>query len=213
MDSFTSQPSRRHNPVDSICRKLRAIQWRGDREPNSPFQIPKLSSSSFDSPLCGLRHNLEAILKSGAFHQDEGGMGTHISGPSVRFSTPANVAYTFTSSLGERRGLDEGDSRRARQQSHCCTATTRPEDSPYFAVAGGPRSDGTSRSPPLSRTFTPSNGTPSCNVNFYSADSTNWSECELLYPALVVKRLSGERGRGLKAVEIKFLRKLRQYKA
>ncbi|XP_037552069.1 inositol 1,4,5-triphosphate receptor associated 2 [Nematolebias whitei] len=197
MDSCTPQPSRRHNPVDSICRKLRAIQWRGDREPNTPFQIPKLSSSSFDSPLCGLRHNLEAILKSGAFHRDEGGMGTPISGPSVRFSTPANATYTVTSSSGERRGLDEGDSRRARRQSHCSTATTQPKDSPYFAFAGGPHSDRTSRSPPLSRTFTPSNGTPSYNVNFCAADSTNWSECELLYPALVVKRLSmGDRGPG-----------------
>lgn len=195
MASCTPPPSRRHNPVDSICRKLRAIQWRGDREPNTPFQIPKLSSSSYDSPRCSLRHNLEAVLKSGAFRGQEG-MGTPVSGPSVRFSTPANAA-AFTGSSGERRGLDGGDSRRSRQQSHCSTATTQTKDSPYFDYAGGPPSERPGRtSPLLSRTFTPVNGTPSYHVNFCSADSTNWTECELLYPALVVKRLSmGDRGR------------------
>ncbi|CAB1444422.1 unnamed protein product [Pleuronectes platessa] len=75
MDYYTPQPSRRHNPVDSICRKLQTIQWRGDREPNTPFQIPKLSSSSYDSPQCGLRHNLEAILKKSALYRDEGERG------------------------------------------------------------------------------------------------------------------------------------------
>lgn len=72
MDYYTPQPTRRHNPVDSICRKLQTIQWRGEREPNSPFQIPKFSSSSYDSPQCGPRHNVEAILKKGARHRDEG---------------------------------------------------------------------------------------------------------------------------------------------
>ncbi|XP_070784987.1 inositol 1,4,5-triphosphate receptor associated 2 [Enoplosus armatus] len=114
MDYFTPQPNRRHNPVDSICRKLQTIQWRGDREPNSPFQIPKLSSSSYDSPQCGLRRNLEAILKKGALHRDEGergkervkekekgkGIGMPSSaasqrsslGPSVPLSTPSSPA-------------------------------------------------------------------------------------------------------------------------
>ncbi|XP_013881678.1 lymphoid-restricted membrane protein [Austrofundulus limnaeus] len=194
MDFCTPQPPRRHNPVDSICRKLQTIRWRGDREPNSPFQIPKLSSSSYDSPRCGLRHNLEAVLNSAALRRDEGERGKEMpsSGPPTPFSAPATT-YTVTSTLGERRGADRGDSRRVRMwQSHCSTPTPQSKDSPYFAFAGGPhseRADRTSRSPPLSRTFTPSNSTFSYNVNFCSADSTV-SECELPYPALVVRRLS-----------------------
>lgn len=236
MDYYTPQPSRRHNPVDSICRKLQTIQWRGDREPNSPFQIPKLSSSSYDSPQCGLRHNLEAILKKGAFHRDEGergkervrdkdkekekgkvkgrGMGMPSSaasqrismGPSVPLSTPstpacnpstpANVTYTITSTMGERRGADGSDLKQVKTwQRYCSTPTGQSKESPYFTFTRGPQSvqpesEKPSRSPPLSRTFTPSHSTLSYNLNFCSADAANLMECELPYPALVVKRLS-----------------------
>lgn len=154
MDYYTPQQNRRHNPVDSICRKLQTIQWRGDREPNSPFQIPKLSSSSYDSPQCGLRHNLEAILKKGALHRDEGergketvkekgkGMGMPCSaasqrsrlGPSVPLSTPstparnppmpASVTYTITSTLGERRGADGSDLRQVKTWQRYCSTPT-----------------------------------------------------------------------------------------
>ncbi|XP_071358081.1 inositol 1,4,5-triphosphate receptor associated 2 isoform X2 [Trachinotus anak] len=228
MDYYTPQPNRRHNPVDSICRKLQTIQWRGDREPNSPFQIPKLSSSSYDSPQCGLRHNLEAILKKGTLHRDEGergkerlkekekgkergrGMGMPSSaasqrstlGPSVPLatpstpSTPTNITYTITSTLGERRGADGSDLRQVKTwQRYCSTPTGQSKDSPYFTFTRGPQSvqpesERPSRSPPLSRTFTPSHSTLTYNLNFCSADTTNSTECELPYPALVVKRLS-----------------------
>ncbi|KAG7215933.1 hypothetical protein INR49_031529 [Caranx melampygus] len=226
MDYYTPQPNRRHNPVDSICRKLQTIQWRGDREPNSPFQIPKLSSSSYDSPQCGLRHNLEAILKKGALHRGEGergndkvkekekgkgrGMGMPSSaasqscrlGPTVPLSTPStpatatNITYTITSTLGERRGADGSDLRQAKTwQRYCSTPTGQSKDSPYFTFTQGPQSvqpesERPSRSPPLSRTFTPSHSTLSYNLNFRAADMTNSTECELPYPALVVKRLS-----------------------
>ncbi|XP_038594575.1 inositol 1,4,5-triphosphate receptor associated 2 isoform X4 [Micropterus salmoides] len=226
MDYFTPQPNRRHNPVDSICRKLQTIQWRGDREPNSPFQIPKLSSSNYDSPQCGLRHNLEAILKKGALHRDEGergkervkekvkGMGMPSSaasrrsslGPSVLLSTPStpacnpatptNVTYTITSTLGERRGADGSDLRQVKKwQTYCSTPTGQSKDSPYFTFTRGPQSvqpesERSSRSPPLSRTFTPNHSTLSYNLNFCSAGTGNPTEYELPYPALVVKRLS-----------------------
>nr|XP_046234534.1 inositol 1,4,5-triphosphate receptor associated 2 isoform X2 [Scatophagus argus] len=234
MDYYTPQPSRRHNPVDSICRKLQTIQWRGDREPNSPFQIPKLSSSSYDSPQCGLRHNLEAILKKGALHRDEGergkdrvrekgkGLGMPSSatsqrsslGPSVPLSTPstpacnpstpATVTYTITSTLGERKGADGSDLRQVKTwQRYCSTPTGQSKDSPYFTFTRGPQSvqpesERLSRSPPLSRTFTPNHSTLSYNLNFCSADMGNLTECELPYPALVVKRLSmGDGGSSL----------------
>ncbi|KAM7366969.1 hypothetical protein PAMP_014899 [Pampus punctatissimus] len=222
MDFYTPQPTRRHNPVDSICRKLQTIQWRGDREPNSPFQIPKLSSSSYDSPQCSLRHNLEAILKKGSLHRDKGervkekgrGMGMPSSaasqrsnlGPSVPLSTPstpacnpstpANITYTITSTLGERRVADGSDLSQVKTwQRYCSTPTGQSKESPYFTFTRGPQSvqpesEGPSRSPPLSRTFTPSHSTLSYNLNFCSAETGNLTECELPYPALVVKRLS-----------------------
>ncbi|XP_043964670.1 inositol 1,4,5-triphosphate receptor associated 2 isoform X3 [Gambusia affinis] len=212
VDYCTPQPSRRHNPVDSICRKLQTIQWRGDREPNSPFQIPRLSSSSYDSPQCGLRHNLEAILKKGTILRDEvervqgmgmpsshsSGLGSYVplSTPKCSPSTPANVTYTITSTLGERRGPDGSDLKHVRTwQRYCSTPAGQSRDSPYFTFTRGPNpaqteSDSRSSSPPLSRTFTSRNSTLSYNVNFCSADAANSAECELPYPALVVKRLS-----------------------
>uniref|UniRef100_A0A8D3B2E7 Inositol 1,4,5-triphosphate receptor associated 2 n=1 Tax=Scophthalmus maximus TaxID=52904 RepID=A0A8D3B2E7_SCOMX len=203
MDYYTPQPSRRHNPVDSICRKLQTIQWRGDREPNTPFQIPKLSSSSYDSPQSGLRHNLEAILKKGALYRDEAsqrssvGVSVPLSSPSTPACnppTPANITYTITSTLGEKRGPDGSDVRhRKTWQRYCSTPTGKSNDSPYFTFTRAPppvqpeSERPSSSSPPLSRTFTPGHSTLSYNLNFCAADST---ECELPYPALVVKRLS-----------------------
>ncbi|KAK9525541.1 hypothetical protein VZT92_016235 [Zoarces viviparus] len=217
MDYYTPQSNRRHNPVDSICRKLQTIQWRGDREPNSPFQIPKLSSSNYDSPQSGLRHNLETILKKGTLHRDEGergkvkgrGMGTAASqrssmGPSVppstpstpasNPSTPTNVTYTITSTLGERRSADGSDLSQVKTwQRYCSTPSGPSKGSPYVPFTRGPQSvppERLSRSPPLSRTFSPNHSTLSYNLNFCSADTGNSAECELSYPALVVKRLS-----------------------
>lgn len=227
MDYYTPQPTRRHNPVDSICRKLQTIQWRGDREPNSPFQIPKLFSSSYDSPQCGLRHNLEAILKKGSLHRDEGergkervkGRGTGMPssvasqrsslGPHVPLSTPStptNVTYTITSTRGERRVADGSDLRQIKTwQRYCSTPTGQSKESPYFTFTRGsesvvqPESERPSRSPPLSRTFTPNHSTLSYNLNFCSAEKGNLTECELPYPALVVKRLSlGDGGKGVR---------------
>lgn len=228
MDYYTPQSNRRHNPVDSICRKLQTIQWRGDREPNSPFQIPKLSSSSYDSPQCGLRHNLEAILKKGALHRDEGercrekgrGMGMPSSAASQRSSlgqsvllptpstpacdssTPTNITYTITSTLGERRGADGSDLMQVKTwQRYCSTPSGQSKDSPYFTFTRGPQSvqpdsERPNRNPPMSQTFTPSHSTLSYNLNFCSADTTNLMEYDLPYPALVVKRLSmGDGGR------------------
>lgn len=219
MDYFPAQPSRRHNPVDSICRKLQTIQWRGEREPNSPFQIPKFSSSTYDSPKCGLRRNVEAVLKKGVHHRDEGerpregkGMGMQRSGatqkaslggcvspsmPCSQTTDPADVTYTIMSTLGERRGADGSDARQAKKWHRCCsTPTTSFKDSPNFTFVGEQRkSETASRSPPLGCSFTPRRST--FNLNFCSAEQGNAAECELPYPALVVKRLSlGDGGEG-----------------
>ncbi|XP_055087432.1 inositol 1,4,5-triphosphate receptor associated 2 isoform X2 [Periophthalmus magnuspinnatus] len=219
MEYCTPQPTRRHNPVDSICKKLQTIQWRGEREPNSPFQIPKFSSSSYDSPQCGLRTNLEALLKKGALYREridrekDKAMGMPSSAASKRTSmgsstpmatpatpnykpTPSNVTYTITSTLGERKAADGSDLKNVKMwQRYCSTPTSNTTDSPYFTFTRGPQSvqpdsERPNRSPPMSCTFTPFHTTTSYNLNFSSADATNTMECEMPYPALVVKRLS-----------------------
>lgn len=221
MEYYTPQPNRRHNPVDSICRKLQTIQWRGDREPNSPFQIPKLSSNNYYSPQSGLRHNLESILKKGTLHRDEGGKGRGMSAaaasqrsnkgssiplptsstPACNTPSPTNLTYTITSTLSERRGAEGSDLRHIKTwPGHCSTPTGQSKESRYLSFTPQtvrPESESPSKSPPLCRTITPNQGTLSYNLNFCSADHANSTEWELPYPALVVKRQSmGDGGRG-----------------
>ncbi|NXQ25850.1 LRMP protein, partial [Alaudala cheleensis] len=53
---------RHHNPVDSICRKIKSIQMM-DQISNPALQIPKFQSRNFDSPQSNPKKNLEEILK------------------------------------------------------------------------------------------------------------------------------------------------------
>ncbi|NXM13697.1 LRMP protein, partial [Ploceus nigricollis] len=53
---------RHHNPVDSICRKIKSIQMM-DQVSNPALQIPKFQSQNFDSPQSNPKKNLEEILK------------------------------------------------------------------------------------------------------------------------------------------------------
>ncbi|NXJ06557.1 LRMP protein, partial [Odontophorus gujanensis] len=57
---------RHHNPVDSICRKIKSIQMM-DHVSNPALQIPKFQSCNFDSPQCNIKKNLEEILKRRTF--------------------------------------------------------------------------------------------------------------------------------------------------
>uniref|UniRef100_A0A4W5L5L6 Lymphoid-restricted membrane protein n=1 Tax=Hucho hucho TaxID=62062 RepID=A0A4W5L5L6_9TELE len=205
----------RHNPVDSICRKLQTIQ-RHDREvnPSSPFQIPKFTSSSYDSPQSGLRHNLEVILKK----REREGMLTPKGSPQLPRSfhcpnstpvnptmnppTPVNAKFTITSNPGEWRGTGVGLGGQGRGwQRNCSTPAVQTGDT-FFSFSHGPQftqpeagtgSDGSERhrTPSLSHTHIPANSLLSYNLNICSSDSTaNLLQCELPYPALVVKRLS-----------------------
>ncbi|KFV20668.1 hypothetical protein N340_12999, partial [Tauraco erythrolophus] len=61
---------RHHNPVDSICRKIKSIQMR-DQVPNPALQIPKFQSQNFDSPQCNIKKNLEEILKKRTFRSHD----------------------------------------------------------------------------------------------------------------------------------------------
>ncbi|NWV28141.1 LRMP protein, partial [Origma solitaria] len=53
---------RHHNPVNSICRKIKSIQMM-DQVSNPALQIPKFQSRNFDSPQGSTKKNLEEILK------------------------------------------------------------------------------------------------------------------------------------------------------
>ncbi|KAM7056950.1 inositol 1,4,5-triphosphate receptor associated 2 [Acridotheres tristis] len=53
---------RHHNPVDSICKKIKSIQMM-DQVSNPALQIPKFQSRNFDSPQSNTKKNLEEILK------------------------------------------------------------------------------------------------------------------------------------------------------
>lgn len=194
---------RRHNPVDSICRKLQTIQRR-DQEVNSPFQIPKFQSSSYDSPHSGLRLNLEAILKKHTVRTDgdsdcdsSASMLTPTASPEPGSAantprapiTPGNATYTITSTLstlGERRNT----AMYSRPfQRNCSTPAVQTGDN-YFnftprystqTLLEGPDTE-------VKISKIPAPGLFSYNLNF-SSDISNM-DSELAYPALVVKRLS-----------------------
>ncbi|NWS44092.1 LRMP protein, partial [Probosciger aterrimus] len=71
---------RHHNPVDSICRKIKSIQMM-DQVSNSALQIPKFQSRSFDSPQCNVKKNLEELLKKRTF-KSHGSTDPHLTSPS-----------------------------------------------------------------------------------------------------------------------------------
>ncbi|XP_057180623.1 inositol 1,4,5-triphosphate receptor associated 2 isoform X2 [Triplophysa rosa] len=196
---------RRHNPVDSICRKLQTIQRR-DQEVNSPFQIPKFQSNSYDSPHSGLRLNLEAILKKRGVRADEDldsssgmltptaslGPGSSSQTPHVPI-TPANATYTITSTLGTLGTLGERKPAAAtysRPFRHNCSTPAAQTGDHYFNFT--PRYlqqtqlDGPDTEIKIGKLQPPS--LLSYNLNF-SSDISNM-DSELQYPALVVKRLS-----------------------
>ncbi|XP_027450053.1 inositol 1,4,5-triphosphate receptor associated 2-like [Zalophus californianus] len=63
MASARKVTDKRHNPVESICRKIRAIQKR--KEISDPVQqILKYQSSSFDSPQINTKKDFEKVLKN-----------------------------------------------------------------------------------------------------------------------------------------------------
>ncbi|XP_041933793.1 inositol 1,4,5-triphosphate receptor associated 2 [Alosa sapidissima] len=91
MDLAVSQ-RHRHNPVDSICRKLKTIQRRNQEADSSPFHIPRFQSSSYNSPQPGLRCNLESILKKRTVRSD------HPDTPAVGASASKTDGSSTTSS-------------------------------------------------------------------------------------------------------------------
>ncbi|KAJ8392334.1 hypothetical protein AAFF_G00076980 [Aldrovandia affinis] len=188
---------RRHNPVDSICRKLQTIQRRA-QEADSPFQIPRFQSRSYDSPQSGLRGNLEAILKRRAVRRDsesEGsqGMPTPTGSPrscrSAHAASPSNATYTISGTLGERHNVGP---RPERAWSRSCSTPATMTANGYFSFS----QCGTSTRPESSATIKDRCGSPAngrhayYNLNFCPSDTSALLDCDPGYSALVVKRLS-----------------------
>ncbi|XP_018424664.1 PREDICTED: lymphoid-restricted membrane protein [Nanorana parkeri] len=70
--------TKRHNPVDSIRRKIKTIEMR-DQESNPYLQIPKFQSRNFDSPQSSTKKDLEEVLKNRAMKsgsKDPGGFSS-----------------------------------------------------------------------------------------------------------------------------------------
>ncbi|XP_074443042.1 inositol 1,4,5-triphosphate receptor associated 2 isoform X3 [Larus michahellis] len=70
---------RRHNPVDSIRRKIKSNQMM-DQVSNPALQIPKFQSQNFDSPQYNIKKNLEEILKKRTL-RSHGSTGPHLISP------------------------------------------------------------------------------------------------------------------------------------
>ncbi|KAJ8006730.1 hypothetical protein DPEC_G00110240 [Dallia pectoralis] len=210
----TNRP--RHNPVDSICRKLQTIQKHDHKtNPTSPFQIPKLTSSTYSSPQYSLRNNLEPILKKREVEEmltpkgsPQLSKSSHCLTPKSTPFTPAmnslnhvNTTFTITSTLGERRGVGVGlgvEGQGKGWQTTCSTPAFQTGES-YFSFSRGSqftqpeavKETGLERLRAPSLLHSPVHGIMSYHTNFCSSDATaNLLECELPYPALVVKRLS-----------------------
>ncbi|XP_047660221.1 inositol 1,4,5-triphosphate receptor associated 2 isoform X2 [Tachysurus fulvidraco] len=175
---------RRHNPVDSICRKLQTIQRR-DREPNSPFQIPKLQSSSYESPHTSLRRNLDSILKKRKGDAEQNSSPLMLTPGATRASgrtpvtpiSPVNATYTITGTLAEKSSAALGNSRAWQLSSS--TPAIQDGDARFSFTPNNQE-----------RSRAPAHGLLSYNLNFCSSDASTILDCELPYPALVVKRLS-----------------------
>ncbi|KAF5890789.1 lymphoid-restricted membrane protein-like, partial [Clarias magur] len=191
---------KRHNPVDSICRKLQTIQRR-DREPNSPFQIPKLQSSSYDSPHTGLRRNLDSILKKRKGEAEQNGSPLVLTPGASRDSgrtpvtplSPVNATYTITGNLGtlSDKGNVAQTPSRAWQLS-CSTPAFQNGDARFRFTPALQNGDARFSFTPSDkdRSKAPAHGLLSYNLNFCSSDASTVLDCDLPYPALVVKRLS-----------------------
>ncbi|XP_037704036.1 inositol 1,4,5-triphosphate receptor associated 2 [Choloepus didactylus] len=78
MASARKVTEKRHNPVESICRKIRAIQ-EGEAISNPIRQIIKYRSSSFDSPQTNTKKRFEEVLKKM--------IAAHIPKPHTNFSS------------------------------------------------------------------------------------------------------------------------------
>nr|XP_023410601.1 lymphoid-restricted membrane protein [Loxodonta africana] len=113
MASIRPELGKRHNPVESICRKIRAIQKR-EAFSNPVRQIIKYQSSSFDSSQANTKKDFEEILKKMT--------AAHISTP-YSYSSSSEKDDSFISS-------PQMVSPRTPSVSHLCS----PENATYSVI-------------------------------------------------------------------------------
>lgn len=89
MSSEHGAYKRHHNPVDSICRKIKSIQMM-DQVSDPTLQIPKFQSRNFDSPQCNTKKNLEEILKKRTV-RSHCSTGPHLISPSSDSGSSADL--------------------------------------------------------------------------------------------------------------------------
>ncbi|XP_044797188.1 inositol 1,4,5-triphosphate receptor associated 2 isoform X5 [Bubalus bubalis] len=116
MASAKKVAEKRHNPVESICRKLRAIQKREDI--SDPIrQIIKYQSSSFDSPQTNPKKDFEEVLKKM--------MAAHVPLPDTLFLSP------------EKDGTFPSQSQRVSPRTPSVSHLSSPENATYSLILAG----------------------------------------------------------------------------
>ncbi|XP_077324865.1 inositol 1,4,5-triphosphate receptor associated 2 isoform X2 [Lithobates pipiens] len=94
--------TKRHNPVDSIRRKIKTIEMR-DQESNPHLQIPKFQSRNFDSPQSSTKKDLEEVLKNRAMKsasKDPGSPSTLVAfSPRIQVQSPMLQVLDYDSPL------------------------------------------------------------------------------------------------------------------
>ncbi|XP_075754655.1 inositol 1,4,5-triphosphate receptor associated 2 isoform X2 [Pelodiscus sinensis] len=100
MSSENGTNKRHHNPVDSICRRIKTIQMM-DQVSNPALQIPKFQSRNFDSPQTNIKKNLEEILKKRTFKSHES------SGPCFLSPNSDNVFSPCPQATSSRRRMSD----------------------------------------------------------------------------------------------------------
>nr|XP_048681980.1 inositol 1,4,5-triphosphate receptor associated 2 [Caretta caretta] len=100
MSSENVTNKRHHNPVDSICRKIKTIQMM-DQVSNPALQIPKFQSRNFDSPQTNIKKNLEEILKKRTFKSHE------TSGPYFLSPSSDKIFSPCPQAAGHRRCMSD----------------------------------------------------------------------------------------------------------
>lgn len=181
---------RNHNPVDSICKKIKSIQMM-DQVSNPALQIPKFQSRNFDSPQSNTKKNLEEILKGRTCRSQESSCSPLVSPGSDRIcflgsphpgASSADTTFPVLSS-----GRSSGS-----WMPNCPTET-----SPYCF---GPREANVQSKPCASAHAEPKNVRPwqkyltsSPNVYFFTSEKK--SESAVVQPPVPKTFHSSERGK------------------
>lgn len=219
MSSEAVGNQRRHNPVDSICRKIQTIQRR-DQEANPTLQIPKFQSRNYDSPQSNLKKNLEGMLKNRTVKNEKDLLsfgspaGESLvfqaipgSSPCKQWSsiapTPSNATYTISSLTAEKNSKPWPP--RSWSQS-CSTPSTQTGENYFDFAQYSAYSNAEYRSRFCDKTDGITASPVSYNINLCTPTQRLEGDKSR---ALVVKRLSmGEGGGNVVTILIRLLENL-----